>query len=234
MQIVLTRPRAQSAAFAAALKAQYGDLSIVIAPTIEIVFLPIDVDFAAFDALVFTSQNGVRSYAKAKGPKGLRAYCVGSQTARLASEIGLEATSADGDITALNTLLLESACGAKLLHLSGRLSAGEVEGNVTKLESYEQRPLKPDVKLEALLMGEKPLVVPLFSSYAAKRFQALYGPPSKAKVTAVCMSESVADVLDNDRFAGMRARYEGILICPEPTRDAMIAEIGRAIGSQGA
>ncbi len=205
MRVLLTRPLAQSEGFAAQIRARYGEVvETAICPLVEIVFLPVEVDFSGFDAVVFTSQNGVAAYHRLGGPARLSAYCVGDRTAQAARGLGMEAFSADGDVRALNALVAKKANGAKLAHLSGRDVAGKIDGNITRIEAYYQAPVEPSPALQALLAHDDTLIVPLFSAQGARRFGAAIGQGTRAGLHAICMSKAVADQLDPAQFKEIR------------------------------
>jgi len=102
LRVLLTRPAAQSAEWASALRAA-GAVPVLV-PMIRTEASP---DTAAqdaalgalsgYDALVFTSANGVRHFAERaaerglRPPAGMRVFCVGESTAAAAREAGLPA-----------------------------------------------------------------------------------------------------------------------------------------------
>ena len=99
--LLLTRPRAQSQAFAAALEARLpGRFRPVIAPLIEIAPVPGALDLAGLQGLIFTSANGVEQFAARTADRSLPAFCVGEMTAAAARGAGFAARSADGDVVA--------------------------------------------------------------------------------------------------------------------------------------
>ena len=62
--LLLTRPRAQSQAFAEVLAARLpGRFRPVISPLLEIVPLPAPLDLDGLQGLIFTSANGVEQFA---------------------------------------------------------------------------------------------------------------------------------------------------------------------------
>src|SRR5690242_5683689 len=77
-------------------------------PIVEPVFAvaPIPVALPAFDALAFTSANGVRVFAKLSPRRDAPVFCVGGRTADAALEAGFSnVRSADGDVAALAELI---------------------------------------------------------------------------------------------------------------------------------
>ena len=82
-------------------------------PIVEPVFEiePIEgVTLPAFDALAFTSANGVRVFAHLNPRRDAPVFCVGARTADEARAAGFaNVTSADGDVSALGLLTCSSA-----------------------------------------------------------------------------------------------------------------------------
>lgn len=201
-RLLLTRPAAQSRRFAGQVVARFGDrFDCIACPMVEIIDLPAKANVDEFDAVVFTSQNGVAAYKRLGGPAGKKAYCVGARTAESALKLGLSAVSADGDLPALNALLAQDAPTARLLHLSGEDVAGAVTGNVTRVVAYRQAALPLTLQAQALLEGPEPLMVCLFSAKAAAVFGAALPNKVTPPLVALCLSRAVADALPHSRFA---------------------------------
>ncbi len=211
MHVLLTRPLEQSQTFSKCLDTRF---KVTISPVIKLVFLDVQADFSDIDALVFTSQNGVTAYKQLGGPSGIRAYCVGAKTAACAHDFGLDAVSADGDINALNQLLEKQAAQARLLHLCGRHTSGEVQGNVTRLTAYDQVEIGLNDEARALLARQVEVALPIFSARSAIALQKQLDPSKSANLTAICLSDAVASVLDAANFGMLE-------ICDEPSAGAM-------------
>ncbi len=103
-------------------------------PIVEPLFAiaPIDVDLPAFDALAFTSLNGVRRFAALSARRDALVFCVGARTAATAREAGFtEVMSAEGDVTALENLIRDRLPeGARLLHAGNEESRGDLTGRL--------------------------------------------------------------------------------------------------------
>lgn len=205
VHVLVTRPEAQSAEFAAAVAARFGEAAqVVVSPLMEIVFLENSVGFDAFDAVVFTSQNGVAAYRELNGPSGKVAYCVGERTAKAAKEAGLKAVFAEGEVGSLNEMLVREAPSLRLLHLSGKHVSGEIEGDVTRVIAYEQRPLSLSEVAKALLARPIDVIVPFFSANAVRWFEDALPEVVEARLFAVCMSKLVAEQLNRPNYANLR------------------------------
>ena len=199
--VLLTRPAAQAQDFAAQVTARFGAAArCVISPVLELVTLTPKIDFAAFSGLVFTSQNGVTAYRQLGGPRGLPAYCVGDKTARAAQEAGLDARSAGGDITALNSLLAQTPGLGPLLQPSGVHVAGQVAGGVTRVPVYDQRPVDLSPQARDILRQPGRVLAPVFSPRSASVLQAALPVESRAEIHAICLSQAVHDAIDANRF----------------------------------
>lgn len=145
MQVLLTRPLAESRALADMLEEEGIEVLIWpltrIVPTVTKLRLPFNVD-----ALLFTSANGVSALAALTDRRDLAALCVGDATARAARKAGfLNCTSAKGDVRALADLARRSGL-RNFVHPRGRDAAGnlkvwlaETGQNVAELVLYQAR-----------------------------------------------------------------------------------------------
>jgi uroporphyrinogen-III synthase len=180
---LLTRPVAQSQRFADALRERFGPgLSITISPLIKPEFLAPDIPAGPFEAAIFTSETGVAGYARQPAAFSLtskRAYCVGERTADAAKSAGLEPVSADGDANALIALIKSHSPKGPLIHLCGQDTRGDVAEHLSRsgihtsvCVVYHQAEQPLSGAAIALLQGEYPVVVPLFSPRTAALFSA--------------------------------------------------------------
>ena len=154
---LLTRPLAQSVAFAA----EMPGVDCLIAPILRIEALPFDAtQLAAVPGLIFTSANAV-PFA---GPgQGRPALVVGPQTATAARAAGFAVEEGPGD--ALGMLpLLEGRSG--WLHLHGRHRARVLPAQGIAVYNQVAQPLSDAAR--AALAGTRPLILPLFSPRSAE------------------------------------------------------------------
>jgi uroporphyrinogen-III synthase len=93
---------------------------------------PIPAALPAFDALAFTSANGVRAFARMSARRDVPVFCVGARTAEATREAGFaEVLSADGDVGALARLIeARLPAGARLLHSGNEESRGDLAGQL--------------------------------------------------------------------------------------------------------
>jgi uroporphyrinogen-III synthase len=133
MRLLITRPAEDAEPLARAL-AQAGHETIIEAlMTIVDVTAP-DMDMDGAQALLITSANGIRAFARAHAERALPVCAVGDASARAARELGFEhVRSASGDIRTLAALVEKDfdAAGGALLHIAGTHLAGDLAGILT-------------------------------------------------------------------------------------------------------
>jgi uroporphyrinogen-III synthase len=231
--LLLIRPAAQAADFAAALEvALPGRFRTVAASVIEILSLPGAVDLEGVGGLLFTSANGVAQFAARVSRRDLPAYCVGAMTAAAARKAGFDAASAGGDVAALAALVAarHPPEAGPLLHVRGRHAAGDLSGRlaaagfeVRAAEIYDQRPCAPGPEALALLRDGTAEVVAAFSPRSARIFaeaaQTEYW--DLAGATAVALSGAADAGLGGTGFTRR-------IVAAAPTRDGMIAALAQA------
>ena len=192
--VLLTRPLAAATRFAAEL-----DAPVILSPLMETVFLDAARLEQAPDAVVFTSENGVRGFVRGHAWRG-RAFCVGGRTAAEAEGAGFDAESADGDLRDLNRLLAARAEGLRLVHPRGRHVAGDVDMGATPLTVYEQRPLALSAEARGVLRTEGTVIVPLFSPRSVALFAKQLTGDEVAALHVIVISDAAAEVA---RSAGL-------------------------------
>ncbi|MDO5658758.1 MAG: uroporphyrinogen-III synthase [Paracoccus sp. (in: a-proteobacteria)] len=210
---LLTRPEAQSRAFAALLPG----LTCVISPVLAIVAVPFDRDLLkTAPGLVFTSANAVQF----AGPgAGRAALCVGPQTADAARAAGFVAKAGPGDAARLIPML---AGHEDWLHVHGRHRARELP--LRGVTAYDQVELPLSVEARALLQGDAPVILPLFSPRSAAILARQIGAP-RASLTTVAISAR-ADA----RFHAPAARR---VIADAPDGRAMLRAIQGVVQGWG-
>jgi uroporphyrinogen-III synthase len=230
-RLLLTRPRAQSEAFAAALaKTLPGRFEPVMAPLLEIVPVAAEIDLADAQGLLFTSANGVAQFAAQVADRSLPAYCVGDMTARAARAAGFSARSADGDVEALAALVIAAARrgGGAFVHVRGRHAAGDLVGRLAAagvpargLALYDQVARAIDGVAAEMLAAGGIAVLTAFSprSAAALARQADEAGWALGNASLVSLSAN-ADAAFDGPEPGRR------LIAPTPTRAGMIVALG--------
>lgn len=229
-RLLLTRPRDQSEAFAAALDAALpGRFEPVIAPLLEIVPIAASIDLSDVQGLVFTSANGVTQFVARIADRAPPAYCVGAMTASAARAAGFAAVSADGDTEALAALIIarHRPGGGTFLHVRGRHAAGDLVGRLQAagvpargLALYEQRPGRIDGTVAALLAAGGIAVLTAFSPRSAAGLARVARASGWNLGTTCLVSLSAnADAAFDGPDPGRR------IIAAEPTRAGMIAAL---------
>ena len=110
--VLLTRPETQSLRFAADLRRRFGPVSVVLSPVLRIVPRRGPVPLADVAAVVLTSENGARALAAAADVAGMRAYCVGDRTAKVATAAGMRADEKSDDPPASSSVMTDAWLGA--------------------------------------------------------------------------------------------------------------------------
>ena len=215
---LLTRPLRDSQPLADMLRAR-GHES-VIAPVMEITLgddPPPSLD--GVQALLFTSQNGVRAFAATESRRNLPVLAVGRSTAEAASEMGFgQVESAEGDSQALARLAatrLDPSRG-DLLHVAGKQVAGDLPGllkeagfTTRRAVLYEARAVDrlPEAAAEALREGKVAGAL-IFSPRTAEVFARLVAAAglsdSLGGLTALCLSTAVAERLGAGVWGAVR------------------------------
>lgn len=179
--LLLTRPAEQGRNFSLCLTQRFGDrICLIDTPLLAPRFFDIVLPEGPFAALVLTSQTGVDAFARLGGamsalPKDV--YCVGHQTARHALAVGLRPVIVEPDSAALIARIKLQRPLGKLLHLRGQDARGEVAKNLNiagidtvETATYAQLAQTLTPAAEAALVGQMPVVVPLFSPRTALIF----------------------------------------------------------------
>lgn len=182
-QILLTRPEPASHRFAAEI-ARFA-LPVTISPILRIAEVPHDqARLDAATGLVFTSENAVPF---AGNGRGRPAICVGPRSARVAAEAGFDAVAGPGDAERLMPMV--TGLGADWLHPHGTHVAKvlPVQGMVV----YDQVVVPLTAAAEALLRGEAPVILPLFSPRSA-RLLALAAREATAPLWIAPISEAAS------------------------------------------
>ena len=207
-RVLVTRPREDAAGLVTALAARGHEA--VLEPLLTIV--PREaVDWPAghrqAQALVVSSANGVRAFARADSRRGLPVYAVGDASAAAARAFGFERIhSAGGDVHDLAALVREyvDPADGPLLHPAASKVAGDLRGDlardgyqVLRVVLYDALPsetLSPE-STRALDEGSVE-VVTLFSPRTAAAFASLVTSAGLtqacAGITALCLSAAVA------------------------------------------
>jgi uroporphyrinogen-III synthase len=209
--------------------------SLGYAPIIEPLFeiVPIDVTLPEFDALAFTSANGVRRLANLSPRRDVPVFCVGARTAEAAREAGFATvTSADGDVTALGDLILARLPpGARLLHAGNAESRGDLSGRLTThgiaagfVALFRAEPVAaPGPELARHLAGDRAFEFALIHSPRAGVILSdmIRAAASPCSISIAAISEPAAAPL-----AGL---VQQVAIAAAPTEDALLSSLANLV-----
>ena len=238
MRVLITRPLTSATALAARLSAMGHDA--VIEPLLTIVADPdagahLGSTLAGAQALLFTSTNGVASFAAASGRRDLRVLAVGDGTAASARQAGFaQVESAQGDVEALAALAsatLQPGGGA-LVHASGHTVAGDLAGRLTRL-GFAVR----SVRLYRALAAET-LSAAAVAEFGTGRIDAALFFSPRTAVTFVRLARAAGIEHDCAAIVGvaLSAAVAGelaglgwwrVVVAEEPTEDALLGVLGR-------
>ena len=240
-RLLLTRPRPESRALAAALEAHGIDSLIEPMLTIRL-----DggarFDPAGVQAILLTSANGARALAAAgdQAAKRLPVLAVGQATAEAARRGGFKKVeSANGDVADLAAFAaarLRPEAG-RLVHVAGRVSAGCLAGRlraagfaaarVPLYEAVPARALSPPARraLEGRTLAGAALFSPRTAALLAKLVRETGLAPRVGTMTAFCLSDAVA--------AGAAALpWRRVAVADAPRQDALMARVTGELASR--
>lgn len=221
----MTRPLSASRAFVALLPGSVSArLYPVFSPLIAIKHLGSPDRLGPQDSAVFSSANGV-----AAGPDGhgRTAYCVGSATTQAALDRGWAAQQAGKTADDLVTALLAVAPAARLVHLSGVHTRGDIASRLSRggltvdhAALYDQVLCPLSDEAAQIIKTQARVIVPLFSPRTAAQFVA--SAPRLAPIHAVALSASVAHEVPHHAVAGL-------IVADHPDAQAMGVAIGNLV-----
>lgn len=210
MKVLLTRPSRDSARMAEKLTAAGAEC--LIWPLTEIVALAEQVEIPPdTEALIFTSPNGLRTFAARSPRRDLPVLTVGDGTAAAARKAGFhDVTSAEGDAGDL-IRLVKRTTWHRFLHIRGREIARDLAGalasdrrHVAEAIVYAAEPAGPPSAeiARALLDGDVDLVTTWSPRHAAILGEWLAGEqPALHRTDLLGISENAVQPL---RHAGFR------------------------------
>lgn len=230
--ILLTRPLAQSLRFAD----QVG--GAVISPLMLPEFLDPALPETDFAAVILTSETGVQAARRISATGAALpdlAYCVGNRTTQAARAAGFQALSAEGDASALLALIKARHTSGKLLLLRPEDTAGDLTKDLNSagidtvsVIVYRQKPQSLTAEATALLQGDTPVILPVFSPRSARLLVAeIRRINGHAPLWLAALSPAVAQAFD--------LPAELIQIAAQPDASAMLDAVTamqqRGIGS---
>lgn len=228
MRLLLTRPLSDSQRVAQLLRQTNVDVHIDPLMQVESLKIP-ENNLSEYQALIFTSANGVRAFCAKNQKCALPIYVVGNNTRDVALQNGLgPVTSADGDVKKLSDTIISNLTPSdgSLLYQTGEHVAGtlmedlEHEGFVVNHQkSYAvvaAQSLSNDTKI--LLKNGSIDYIPFYSPRSALIFKELIEAAglqnTLTKVSALCISPAVEKVIST-------LDWEKILTAQKPTQENM-------------
>ncbi len=217
MRVLITRPEEDAAELVAELAAR--GIEAAVAPLLTIDFVDeAPLDLGGVQALLMTSANGVRAFARNTPERGIRVLAVGDATARAAEAAGFaDVMSAAGDVDDLAALAakqLDPGAGA-LLHPAGSKVAGNLAGMLGRAGFTYRRCVLyaagtatelPEAARTGLAAGAFDGVL-IYSPRTGVTFMRLVEEAglaaALASVRAYCLSANVAAVVAGPPWAGV-------------------------------
>ncbi|MBP2301721.1 uroporphyrinogen-III synthase [Azospirillum picis] len=234
-RLLVTRPLEDAAPLVRRLRALGHDS--VIEPMLSIV--PVEgpePDLSNVQALLFTSANGVRAYAKRTSRRDRPVHAVGDATARAARDAGFpEIDSASGDVYALaeRVRLQRDPAGGTLLHVAGSKVAGDLAGllgasgfTVQRSVMYDAVPSRRLSEATATFLRTSSIGgVLFFSPRTARSFVRLLAEAGLVDccrtVDAFCLSPAVAEAARTYGDGGVTP-WRSVRVASRPEQDALL------------
>jgi uroporphyrinogen-III synthase len=230
LRILVTRPLEDGRAIAARL-AEMGHQALL-APLLTPRFFEGPVPMLGdVEAILATSANGIRAFARRTPRRDFSVFAVGPQTAEEAHKAGFtEVKNADGDAKALaHAATLWAAKKGVLLHVCGEDAPGTLAENLalrgfkvrrSVLYAIEPASELPGEAKTALLEGTLDAAM-FFSPRSARIFSVLADGLPTEKLTALCISAATAQAVTMLSFAH-------VAVAARPNQAAMLALVGQA------
>jgi uroporphyrinogen-III synthase len=230
VRVLITRPREDADPLA--LRLDGLGIGSLIEPLLTIRALDVPApDLTSIQAILATSANGIRAFARLVGDRSVPVLAVGDGTARTARDLGFaRIESAEGDVQSLAGLVASSlrpADGA-LLHVAGTVTAGDLGGRLAaagfdyrrvQLYAADTANALSATTARALREGWLDAVL-LFSPRTGRTFARLVEKAglawSLAVVRALCLSGAVAEAVRG-------LPWERVVVASRPDQDSLLA-----------
>jgi len=235
MRLLITRPIEDAEPLARALEQKGHETVIEALMTIVDAQAP-DLELDGVQALLITSANGIRAFARAHPERGLPVCAVGDASARAARELGFQhVSSAGGDVKTLAGMVEKNLdpAGGGLVHVAGSHRAGDLAGMLAAAGFETKRVVLYEAKAAesigpnaaGVLKGGKLDGVLLFSPRTAALFCRLVADAGLAEacraITACCLSAAVAD-------EATALPWAGVVVAESPDSQALLDAVEKA------
>lgn len=233
MRLLITRPR-EDAEPLAALLGERG-IETALEPLMSIVDADTpDPDLSGVQALLITSANGIRAFARRVAERGIAVCAVGDASARAAGDLGFaDVASASGDVEALAAMVKtdrDPNAGA-LLHVAGTHVAGDLSGLLEAAGFEVRRAVLYEARAAGALSGETRDAleagtldgVLLFSPRTGALFAELVTDAGLSEtcreMNAYCLSPAVAEKAQS-------LPWRDVVVATEPSQEALLRALG--------
>jgi len=222
--LLITRPAPGDAEFADVARTRLGCcVPVVLSPVLRIEGTGQPVDLQGVAALIISSRHTIRFIPAC----GLPLWVVGRKVAEAAQKAGLVVVHVARDSAALLAGMKAMQPSGPFLHLRGEHVAGDIANNLgrsgivcTEQVVYRQEAELLTTEARALLDGEQPVVLPLFSPRSCT---ILYDQgPFRAPVVVLAISKTVVQVLPD-------AAAAVVLVAERPDGAAMAEALPAAV-----
>ena len=202
---------------------------IVYAPMVKIEELDIKQPIPITDTLIFTSSNAVRAYCKRSTDRTVRAFCVGSITAKVADDHNIKVSKSYETVeTLIDDLKASKADLGSILYPRGEVvsvdivqALSDMQIEITEVILYKQvfqnLPSHGVSEIES-----SAVIVPILSKEIAGRFLEALKVLKSQNVTIICISPAVAKIFKDS--IGFKVQ-----IAAKPTRAALIQVVKTAL-----
>ena len=233
MRLLITRPR-EDAKPLAALLGERG-IETALEPLMSIIDADTpDPDLSGVQAVLITSANSIRAFARRVADRDIAVCAVGDASARVAGDLGFgDVSSASGDVEALAAMVKADWDPDKgaLLHIAGTHVAGDLSGlleaagfEIRRAVLYEARAaggLSTETR-GALEAGTLDGVL-LFSPRTAALFAELVTDAGLSEacreMSAYCLSPAVAEKAQS-------VTWRDVVVAAESNQEALLRALG--------
>jgi uroporphyrinogen-III synthase len=232
MRVLVTRPLLDAPETVRLLEAMGH--SALIAPLLEIRFFdgpPLSLD--GVQAVLATSANGVRAFARRTDERALPIFAVGTQTAEAAKAAGFaNVRSADGDADALAKAVAQWAApdAGTLLHAAGKEAEGKLEPDLKHAGFSVRR----ETLYEAVAATELPAETA--DALKASTLDAvLFFSPRSARIFCECVNHLglgdqvrslIACCISTKAANALTLVFQEVRIAERPNQDALLHCLG--------
>ena len=209
MRVLLTRPTIDSESIARQLRDR--SISTVTDPLLSFALLDVKApSLSSYQAIIFTSTNGIRAFEKISFERNIKVYAVGDKTAKLAKALSFQSvTSAGGDLIKLSNTIKDqlNPTNGPLLYLCGKHQAGDLKQDMIthgfaldKLEVYDMV-AATNLSEPAMnsLKNQEIDYIPFYSVRSAHIFIELVKNAelqnTLSNISALCLSPAIENVI---------------------------------------